>query len=824
MKFDEISNIMENEMKRLHSFLFIFFSVFLIVGCDARRNEIISHMLVSPTMTETPIPPTETPTITPSPVPTMTPTPYIAVENMDLLMFGDYDLAAYNIKSRIDSAKDVNELLKAQTDQLQLLYLREKYSECLEKMDEINEILSGTRERPSEVLAKANYIHGQCAAQTGDWKMVIESLDRYIAYRPESPLLSSVYSQIAYAYQSLDDYEMFRKNIDRSVSYHQGSENDYVKLDYAVSYSSGGDHEEAVRQLTELYNSSTDDNIKAAADYYLGIAYESLGKQDQMVARYQDGVNSFPRSYYSYLMLVWLLDHGQTVSDFQRGLIDYYVGQYALANEAFRRYVKNEPGNDGSSWYFIGVCQMNLADYNGAVTSFTKLIQEYPDNRYYVSGWDELAYVQWTYLEKYQQAAQTLLDYVSRHPDQPDAASFLYEAGRILERGNYLRDASRTWARLIDEYPLYENSKSALFLAAISSYRISDYETALAYLNRLLLVSGIPEDQAQANFWIAKIYQKRGDTHNRQRYLEKAAEQSNSGYYSLRAAELLDGNAYLTQTSSYDLHIDLENEKQIADQWMMLTFNLEKEALYDDSEYRFDEDYLNAQEYYTLGEYYRASVSFELVQEKLMQKPAASYAFLDEMVEKKVYNAAAYTSRQILTAAGLYEDDRTLEVPNYFSHIRFGAWYADYVEDVCKIYDISPFILYAVIKQESMYNPWISSSAGARGLMQIMPETGAEIAKTLHWPPNYSEADLFRVPISVNYGASYLNRVYGYFNQNKAAMLASYNGGSGNTQKWLNLASNDPDLLFEVIRFQETKDYVRNIYRNTKIYEWLYAK
>ena len=123
-----------------------------------------------------------------------------------------------------------------------------------------------------------------------------------------------------------------------------------------------------------------------------------------------------------------------------------------------------------------------------------------------------------------------------------------------------------------------------------------------------------------------------------------------------------------------------------------------------------------------------------------------------------------------------------------------------------------------------LFNPWVTSSAGARGLMQIMPETGAEIAKTLHWPPNYTSSDLNRVPVSVNFGASYLRRVNTYFDRNNAAMLAAYNGGSGNTQQWLNHAANDPDLLYEIIRFQETKNYVRNIYRNTKIYDWLYAK
>lgn len=815
----------KTDMKQTkNTLILIILSVLLLCACDSRRNQILSHLLVSPTMTESPVPPTETPTITPTPEPSLTPTPYIAVENMELLMFGDYDLADYTIKARINAAKDVNDLIKAQTDQMELAYLRENYSRCMEIMDEINETLTTTRERPAEVLAKANYIHAQCAAENDDSKAEIESLDRYAAYRPESPLMSSIYSQIAYAYHSLEDYDNFRKNIDRSESYSEDPTGEYVKLDYAVSYSLEGSYEEAVVQLTDLYNNSSDENIKAAADYYLGSAYEALGRRDQTIARYQDGVNSFPRSYYSYLMLLWLLENNQTVSDYQRGLINYYVGQYALANEAFRRYVRNEPGNDGSSWYFIGICQMNTADYEGAVTSFKRLVDDYPENRYYVSAWDELAYVQWTYLEKYRQAAQTLTDYVSKHPDQADSAAFLYEAGRILERGNYLKDASKTWARLIDEYPLYENSKTALFLAAISSYRTADYETALAYLNRLLLVSGIPDDQAQANFWIGKIYQKRGDIHNMQKYLEKAAELSTSGYYSLRAKELLEKKAYLSQSSQYNLKIDLENEKQIADQWMMLTFGLDETRLHDRTAYQDDKDYLAAQEYYKLGEYFKASMSFERVQEKLMEQPAASYAFLEELVDKKVYNAAAYTARQILTAAGLYEDDRTLDVPNYFNHIRFGAWFKDYVEEVSKLYEISPFVLYGVMKQESMYNPWITSSAGARGLMQIMPETGAETAKSLHWPPGYTEADLFRIPVSVNFGASYLKRVYNYFDQNNAAMLAAYNGGSGNTQKWMTLAGNDPDLLFEVIRFQETRNYVRNIYRNYKIYEWLYEK
>ena len=809
------------------TYLLFFIPVLIIMlcsGCDSRRNRILSSILVSPTVTETPEIPTETPTPAPTATAAPTPTPRIIVENMDLLLYGDYDLADHNIRARLNTAAEASEILQAQTDLMELAFLRSDYGSCLSIMGDIAETIENGSDLPDSILSKAYYIHAQCASEENLPGDQINSLRRYMELYPDSPIIPEVYRQIAYAYRDLEDYELFRSNLDHSRALSPESFSDYIQLDYSVSFSSDEKNDDAVKMLTDLYNNSSDENIKAAADYYLGTVYEAMGLKDQAIARYQDGVNNYPKSYYSYLMLLWLLDNNQTVSEYQRGLINYYIGQYALADEAFRRYVRSEPGNDGSAWYFIGVCQMNLADYDSAAASFEKITEEYPDNRYYVSAWDELAYVQWAYLEKYKTAAETLMNYVSLHPDQPDSASFLLEAGRILERGNYLSDASKTWARLIDEYPLYENSKNALFLAAISSYRIADYETALAHLNRLLIVSGIPEDQAQANFWIAKIYQKKNDSYNTGKYLERAIEQTKTGYYSLRAAELSEGKDYLAGQPHFDFEIDLDSERSVADQWMMLTFGVDQSKLTDPAEYRDDPDYQKGCEYYALGLYQQAVIYFEHVRDKLSEKPDASYAFLADMLDKKMYSVSAYTSRQILTAAGLYEDDRTLDVPNYFNHIRFGPWYRSYMEEAAQFYEVSPFILYGLMKQESMFNPRVSSGAGARGLMQIMPATGAEIAKTLHWPPNYTEDDLDRVPIAVRFAASYLKRLNSYFNRSNAAMLSSYNAGAGNTQKWMDASKDDPDLLYEVIRYPETKNYLHNIYRNAKIYEWLYAK
>ena len=129
------------------------------------------------------------------------------------------------------------------------------------------------------------------------------------------------------------------------------------------------------------------------------------------------------------------------------------------------------------------------------------------------------------------------------------------------------------------------------------------------------------------------------------------------------------------------------------------------------------------------------------------------------------------------------------------------------------------------MRQESSYEGFIESSAGARGLMQIIPSTGAQLATDLQWPENYTVEDLDRPYVSLVFGANYLRRQRGLFEGDTFAMLAAYNGGPGNTLAWKDLASgDDPDLFLEVIRIEETRNYIRLINEIHSVYKWLYGE
>ena len=131
--------------------------------------------------------------------------------------------------------------------------------------------------------------------------------------------------------------------------------------------------------------------------------------------------------------------------------------------------------------------------------------------------------------------------------------------------------------------------------------------------------------------------------------------------------------------------------------------------------------------------------------------------------------------------------------------------------------------MFSVIRQESLFEGFVRSSAGAHGLMQVVPPTGEQIATELGWPPAYDSEDLYRPIVSVRFGAYYLSKNRDLVDGNLYAGLAAYNAGPGNALAWRELAGDDPDLFLEVVRFEETRNYIRFIYEIFSTYRSLYS-
>jgi soluble lytic murein transglycosylase len=108
--------------------------------------------------------------------------------------------------------------------------------------------------------------------------------------------------------------------------------------------------------------------------------------------------------------------------------------------------------------------------------------------------------------------------------------------------------------------------------------------------------------------------------------------------------------------------------------------------------------------------------------------------------------------------------------------------------------------------------------------MQIIPETGADIATKMGWPPEYTVDDLYRPLVSLRMGLFYLDGLRDAFDGDIFAALAAYNGGPGNASAWKELSEGDPDLFLESIRFDETRRYLMGIYEIFDIYRRIYER
>jgi soluble lytic murein transglycosylase len=164
-----------------------------------------------------------------------------------------------------------------------------------------------------------------------------------------------------------------------------------------------------------------------------------------------------------------------------------------------------------------------------------------------------------------------------------------------------------------------------------------------------------------------------------------------------------------------------------------------------------------------------------------------------------------------------------MDAPVYFNYIRFGDYYGDLILPAAEEQGLDGLYVLSVVRQESLFEGFITSYADARGLMQVIPSTGQDIANKLGWPPDYSSTDLYRPIVSVRFGTDYLADQRDFFDGDLMAALSAYNAGPGNTIFWKEIAPDDPDLFLEIIRINQPQIYIKTIFEVFDIYSNLYV-
>jgi len=796
--------------------------VFFLVACAAPSVPVISTGTPSPTALLPGITPSDTPP--PSPTPTPTVTPDVRLKTGEQALFeGDYLHAQSEYQAALSSSTDAEMRAMALWGLGRVAYAVGNKGKALIDLSNLANIYPDSLN-----AARAYFFMGDIYSSLERFPEAVRAYTKYLALRP-GILDSLVQERLGDALFSAGSYTEAIAAFKYAITAPHIGGDTLLQIKLALAYASSGDSNTAIELYNSIAKASSNDYIKAQVDLYTGRLYLSLGQTEQAYQRFLDTVDKYPLAYDSYSALVALVEANIPVDELSRGLVDYFAGQPGSAVDAFQRDIAANPQNNGTAVYYKALALYDMGQYEESIKSFDEFIQNYPGNPHWAAAWNGngslpgRAYIQWYWLDQYDLAAQNLLSFIKLAPSDPNAPIYLMEAARIQERAGKLEEAAITWERVADEYPNSNSVPQSLFWAGIARYRSGDYGQALLTFQRDLQLSSAIEDQARAYLWIGKTQQIQGDNKSAQISWQQGASEDPTDYYSLRAQDLLLKRPAFDPPYAVNYSIDLAAERKQAEAWLRVTFNLQPDTdLSAPAALLSDPRLVSGTELWNLDLKDEARLEFEDLRVAVAQDPAESYRLANYMLELGLYRPAITAMRQVLTLAGMATQSQTLAAPAYFNHVRYGLYYQDLLVPAAQQAGFDPLFIYSVMRQESLFEGFVRSTAGARGLMQITPDTGQFISDNLDWPPDYTSNDLYRPTISITLGTTYLAKQRLRFNDDLFTALAAYNAGPEYASIWRELSSPDTDLFVEVIRFEETRNYIRSIYEIYCMYRSLY--
>ncbi len=179
-----------------------------------------------------------------------------------------------------------------------------------------------------------------------------------------------------------------------------------------------------------------------------------------------------------------------------------------------------------------------------------------------------------------------------------------------------------------------------------------------------------------------------------------------------------------------------------------------------------------------------------------------------DLDDRQLLAAAEFARRKELYDRAIYAAERTKQLHDF--SMRYPAPYRDLLKDYASQQQLDEAWLYALIRQESRFVPEARSSAGAGGLMQLMPATARWIAKRLG-VKSYRRTQMTDVELNLNFGTWYLRHVLDELDNQPLLASAAYNAGPRHAREWRTDVPMEGAIYAESIPITETRDYVKKV-------------
>ena len=572
--------------------------------------------------------------------------------------------------------------------------------------------------------------------------------------------------------------------------------------------------------------------------YRAGMAHAAAGDEEAAIDRWRTALTENPAGDAAYLSLIQLMDRDVPVDPFLRGEISLSAKAYLPAISAFERFLEKSPhaARAGEAWLGIARALLGLERWAAARLAVDRVLADFPNCVCFGEAW--LARARITLEEGAPAEGRRIYrTFASAHPDDPLAPEALWRSALSVLDAAAIQDArgavdpfdeaAADLLRLADVFPGSPRAADGLAVAGIGAFERGRYDYAANLFKRLL--SEYPDTQPDfAAYWLGRARHAQGEVKAARALWQTLVARAPEAFYGVLAGLDVDaahpGQNLVPRLAGMDISVPAlpgdDGSRAFAEEWLSGPQGFARAQNTDAATATGtvepwnlpvtvigDPDLVKGELLLALGRRAEGLQLLEQIYWRFHNDPAALYPLMlrfNKLGANRLSITAAHRLIDLSPAA------RVAETPLFIQRFAYPDHYARLVERQAEEFDIAPQLLYGLIFQESHFEPAARSYAGARGLMQILPGTGWEIARSLDYP-NYSNELLDFPIVSIRFGAYYLRWARDYAGGNDTAALAGYNVGPRKARYWLSRTEPDDALFIYKVPYYDTRRYLQGI-------------
>lgn len=389
-------------------------------------------------------------------------------------------------------------------------------------------------------------------------------------------------------------------------------------------------------------------------------------------------------------------------------------------------------------------------------------------------------------------AREMFAQVVRQFPGASLAPDAMFDIGRTHEDDGDWNLARAEYLRLTRSYPHSSAAAKGRFRAPFALYMTQRYADAAAEFAAMEPYAESASDRDRLLYWHARSLERAGHHEQARAIYERLARTAASNYYPSLAARRLASPPPLPVVAGADALGD-EAVPQISGP---AEFHLSRIAALR-----------------SLGLTQLEPPELRAVTADGLSNPGVRRFVLAELERAGAWYDAIETAVRL-------EKYGDIE-PSLAERMRYPRAYWDLIAPASERASLDPYLVLALIRQESLFNPRARSVSDARGLMQLLPSTAARVGPSAGI--EQVSFDLYDPALSVRVGTTYLKSLFAMFGGDPFRAVAAYNGGEDAVRRWVAKYPGDDDQWVENIGYNETRNYVKRVLGGLREYRILYG-